>query len=91
MKNNNIIQDKSQVEKALNAITNLGNVINQAIQATRKFKDSAYALPRMTTKLNHSIKNVIDILDTLIDEYVTDESLSIEAEKVFRIIYNGYE
>jgi hypothetical protein len=76
-------QDKSQIVDALAAIKAFQDAVGNAKKGTTNFRDTVNGLPRMTTRLNHSKRRVVEILDTLIGEYTIEESLSQEAAKVF--------
>jgi hypothetical protein len=75
--------DYSQIEGALVAIKTFKEAIGNAKKQTVIFRDAVIGLPRLTTRFNHSRRKVVEMLNGLIDEYNTEESLSIEAEKVF--------
>lgn len=75
--------DKTKIEEALTSVKNFKENIIQVKKSTTSFRDNIQAIPRMTTKLNHSKRNVIDTLNNMIEEFITEENLITEAEKVF--------
>ena len=47
------------------------------------FRSAVQSVPRMTTRLNHAKRHLVEVLDKIIEEYQAVENLSTEAEKVF--------
>ena len=75
--------DKAVIVGAIEAIKKFKDAIGKAKTSTIIFRDAIQALPRLTTRFNHSKRMVVEMLDNLISEYSVEESLSGEAEKVF--------
>jgi hypothetical protein len=77
------IIDKETVTTSLDAIVNLKTVAIKAQESTLGFRKAVQSVPRMTTRLNHSKRYLVEVLDKIVEEYQAVENLSTEAEKMF--------
>jgi hypothetical protein len=62
---------------------NLKTVAIKAQESTLGFRKAVQSVPRMTTRLNHSKRYLVEVLDKIVEEYQAVENLSTEAEKMF--------
>jgi len=84
-------KDRNQVKDALDAITNLRSVSIDAQKNTKHFRDTVQQIPRMTTRLNHAKRRLVDVLDKILEEYKAEENLATEAEKIFTEILEKFD
>ncbi len=76
-------KDREIVKDGLDAILNLKGSAIDAQKSTQGFRTVVQGLPRMTVRLNHAKRYLVEVLDKIIEEYRAAENLSTEAEKVF--------
>jgi len=76
--------DREAVQNSLDAIVNLKAVAINAQASTLDFRGAVQSVPRMTTRLNHAKRYLVEVLDRIVGEYQAVENLSGEAEKMFQ-------
>jgi Domain of unknown function (DUF4062) len=71
----------SDVQTRLGTVQSLRTSIVTATDGIRSFRDAIAKLPRMTVNLNHAKRHVYNVLDNILNEYSSAESLTAEVEK----------
>ena len=80
-------KDSDQIKQAIDVMSTFKSAITNAQQSTRNLKDAVQSLPRMTTRLNHAKRHLVDVLDKILEEYEAEENLTTEAEKSLWMFY----
>ncbi len=78
---NNDEEAEKQIQNALDTINDFIKIIADSKENTKGFRDVVAGMPRLTNKFNHAKKHVLEVLDGLLEEFSTEENLSIEAVK----------
>lgn len=76
-------KDTDQIKQAIDVMSSFKTSIVEAQNSTTYLKNAVQSIPRMTTRLNHAKKHLVDILENILEEYKAEESLATEAEKIF--------
>jgi len=83
-------KDRDTIQSGLDAIAILRANVIKAKSSTKGFITVVQVMPRMTTRLNHAKRLLVEILDKIVEEYETEESLSAEAEKtIISVLQNA--
>lgn len=84
-------KDRDQVKTAIDTLKNLRSVSIDAQKSTLGFRDVVQKTPRMTTRLNHAKRHLVETLDKILEEYEVEENLAFEAEKVFEELLRRFD
>ena len=77
-------KDAEQAEECLKAVIAVRGMLGTCKHSMSEFRKSVAGLPKMTTELNRSKRDVTSALDSLISEFANGETLLTESEKVIR-------
>jgi hypothetical protein len=78
--------EQGQAREGLQAILAFRDTLSQTELHIQEFRTTVAGLPRMTSTLNKSKRQVVSVLDQLIEKLESGQSLSNEAEQLMRTL-----
>jgi cob(I)alamin adenosyltransferase len=81
--------DIRETQQALDGITSLLATLTEVEAPIASFQSTVSALPRMTSELNRSKRQVVDVLQRFIDQLHKAQNLTREAEAVVKVSVNA--
>jgi hypothetical protein len=81
--------EQEQVRESIQAILVFRDTLAHTELQIQEFRTTVAALPRMTSTLNKSKRKVVSVLDRLIEQLGSGQSLSNEAEQLVRTLLDA--
>lgn len=83
-------ENEEQIVIALNTIKGIRTSMIPALEGMKAFRDSVYNVPRISRNINRSKRNMVIMVDELINEINSANDLALEAEKTLERALRDY-